>query len=105
MYSLIERIPSRTQKTTVAKLAGPVALHHGWYTLQVRAQPTLNVDRVHVSVEVPEGWKIDRAPKMEMVFARRANANVSLDTTTTFRVHITPDTGSQNLWDRLVSGG
>ena len=91
VYSLIERIPSRTQKTTVAKLAGPVELHHGWYSLQVHAQPTLNVDRVQVSVEVPEGWMIDKAPKMDMVFARRANANVSLDKTTTFRVHLAPD--------------
>ena len=69
VYSLIERIPSRTQKTTVAKLVGPVELHHGWYSLQVRAQPTLNVDRVQVSVEVPEGWMIDKAPNMDMVFA------------------------------------
>ena len=89
----------------MAKLAGPVDLHNGWYTLQVHAQPTLNVDRVHVSVEVPEGWEIDQAPKMEMAFARRATANVSLDSTTTFRVHVAPDTGSKNLWDRLVSGG
>jgi hypothetical protein len=104
VYSLVENVPSRTQKTTITKLQGPVQLHDGWYTLQVRAQPTLNPDRLHVSVTVPEGWKIDQAPNMEMVFARRANANVSLEKTTTFRVHVAPDAGAQNLWDRLVSG-
>jgi len=104
VYSVLEQVPSRTQKSTTTKLAGPVALHQGWYTLRVRAQPTLNPDRVHVSVAVPEGWKIDRAPKMERLFSRRVGVNVVGDKSMTFRVHITPDAGSQNLWDRLVSG-
>jgi UDP-N-acetylmuramyl pentapeptide phosphotransferase/UDP-N-acetylglucosamine-1-phosphate transferase len=104
VYSLFEKILSRTQKTTTTNLVGPVKLRGGWYTLQVRAQPTLNPDRLHVSVNVPEGWKIDRAPTMERPFSRRANANVSVEKTMTFRVHIAPDAGAQNLWDRLVTG-
>jgi UDP-N-acetylmuramyl pentapeptide phosphotransferase/UDP-N-acetylglucosamine-1-phosphate transferase len=104
VYSLIQKIPSQTTTTTTAKLAGGVKLRGGWYTLQVRAQPTLNPDRLHVSVDVPPGWKIDQAPHMEMVFARRASVNLTLTKTTSFRVHIAHDTGSQNLWDRLVDG-
>ena len=104
VYSLVESIASRTRKTTITKLEGPVKLHRGWYTLEVRAQPTLNPDQVHVSIDVPEGWKIDHAPNMEKVFARRANADLPLEKTTKFRVHIVPDAGAQNLWDRLVSG-
>ncbi len=80
-------------------------LHDGWYTVEVRAQPTLNPDRVHVSVDVPEGWKIDKAPGMERgVRTGASSANMSLEKTTTFRVHIVPDSSSQNLWDRLVTG-
>jgi UDP-N-acetylmuramyl pentapeptide phosphotransferase/UDP-N-acetylglucosamine-1-phosphate transferase len=104
VYSVFEQVPSRTQKSTTTKLAGPVQLHQGWYTLRVHAQPTLNPDRVHVSVEVPQGWEIDRAPKMERLFSRRVSVNVLGDKSMTFRVHITPDAGTQNLWDRLVSG-
>jgi hypothetical protein len=104
VYSILQSIPSKTTKTTVAKLAGTVALSNGWYELLVRAQPTLNPDRLHVSVDVPEGWKIDQAPQMQRDFARRASANVTLDKSTTFRVHIVPDGGAQNLWDRLVNG-
>ena len=104
VYSLFEQSPRVRRSRRPTKLAGPVKLHQGWYTLRVHAQPTLNPDRVHVSVEVPEGWKIDRAPKMERLFSRRVSVNVLGDKSMTFRVHITPDAGSQNLWDRLVSG-
>ena len=79
-------------------------MHEGWYTVDMRAQPTLNPDKVHVSVDVPEGWKIDKAPGMEKVFERRAQANVTLEKSQSFRVHIAPDSTSQNLWDRLVTG-
>jgi hypothetical protein len=105
VYSLIQSIPSNAQNTTEARLAGAVKLHDGWYTVEVRAQPTLNPDRLNVSVDVPQGWKIDQAPGMEKVFARRATASLDQDRTMTFRVHVTPDGGAQNLWDRLVSGG
>jgi UDP-N-acetylmuramyl pentapeptide phosphotransferase/UDP-N-acetylglucosamine-1-phosphate transferase len=104
VYSLIQKIPSQTTKTTTTELGGDVKLRQGWYTVAMRAQPTLNPDRVHVSVDVPKGWKIDKAPGMELVFDRRANANVTLEKSETFRVHIVPDASSQNLWDRLVTG-
>jgi hypothetical protein len=42
---------------------------------------------------------------MEKDFTRRASANLTQEKTATFRVHIAPDSSSQNLWDRLVTGG
>jgi len=104
VYSLLENVDSKTQKTITTRMIGPVDLHDGWYSLQVRAQPMVTPDRTSVSVAVPKGWKIDRAPGMTKDYARRASATVDLTKDTTFRVHIVPDTGAQNLWDRLVTG-
>ncbi len=87
-----------------AKLGGNVKLHDGWYDLVVRQQPTINPDRLHVSVDVPNGWKIDKAPGMERPFARRATASIDLAKTTRFRVHLVRDVGTWDLWDRLEAG-
>jgi UDP-N-acetylmuramyl pentapeptide phosphotransferase/UDP-N-acetylglucosamine-1-phosphate transferase len=105
VYSLLQAIPSKSQKTTDVKLDGRVNLDDGWYTLEVRAQPTLNPDHLHVSVEVPAGWKIDRAPGMQTDYDQRVSATLTQEKTTTFRVHLVRDKSTQNLWDRLVSGG
>jgi hypothetical protein len=65
----------------------------------------LNPDTVHVSVNVPEGWKIDRAPKMEIPYERRASVTTTaLDKTTTYRVHLVRDPASFDLWERLEAG-
>ena len=72
--------------------------------LVVRHQPTINADRVHVSVDVPDGWMIDRAPNMERPFDRRATASMDLEKTTHFRVHIVREPGTWDLWDRLEAG-
>ena len=76
----IENVFSKQTKAMAVKLDGNVKLHGGWYALDVRHQPTLNPDRLHVSVDVPEGWKIDRAPGMERPFARRATVVDGLST-------------------------
>jgi hypothetical protein len=104
VVSLFDDIPANTVNTLAAQVAGDVALRDGWYTLEVRHQPTLNADRVRVSVDVPEGWRIDKAPRMEQPFSLRATATVELDRTTRFRVHVTPDLGTWDLWDRLEAG-
>jgi Protein of unknown function (DUF4012) len=105
VYSLFVDLPSKTQKNLDLQLDGVVKLHRGWYALEVRHQPTLNPDVLHVSVAAPQGWKIDRAPNMEIPGKRRATVTVAgLDKTTTFRVHLVPDPDSWNLWDRLVAG-
>jgi UDP-N-acetylmuramyl pentapeptide phosphotransferase/UDP-N-acetylglucosamine-1-phosphate transferase len=104
VFSTFADLHARQKQTTLARLNGKVALHDGWYTVEVRHQPTLNPDRLHVSVDVPEGWRIDKAPGMTLPFSRRANVNTSLDRTTTYRVHIVQDPGSWDLWQRLEAG-
>jgi hypothetical protein len=104
VYSLIDNVFSKQTKTITTKLDGDVALHDGWYDLVVRNQPTINPDRLHVSVDVPEGWKIDKAPGMERPFARRASASVDQTKTAHYRVHVVRDLGTWDLWDRLEAG-
>ena len=70
----------------------------------MRQQPTINPDRVHVSVDVPKGWKIDQAPGMALTIPRQATATVDLAKTTRFRVHLVRDLGRWDLWDRLEAG-
>ncbi|HLM19680.1 MAG TPA: hypothetical protein VK549_17790 [Acidimicrobiia bacterium] len=105
VYSLLHMIPAKSQKTTTLKLDGAVDLHDSWYTLVVRAQPTLKPDQLHVSVEVPEGWTIDEAPGMQTDFARRVSATLTQQKAEKFRAHLVPDSGSRNLWERLVHRG
>lgn len=104
VVSFYADVLSKQSKTVSANLAGKLELHDGWYSLQVRHQPTLNPDRVHVSVDVPEGWRIDKAPGMERPFARRASASFEQVKDATFRVHLVRDTGTWDLWKRLQDG-
>ena len=104
VYSLYTQIPAQSSSTIDTKLAGDVTLHDGWYEVNVRHQPTLKPDRVHVSVDVPKGWHIDKAPGMDRPFAGRATATLLLDKSTTFRVHMVRDTGTWDLWGRLEAG-
>ena len=104
VYSLFDDIPATTVDTLDAELDGVVELHDGWYTLEVRHQPTLNPDRVRVSVEVPTGWVIDAAPGMERPFERRAKKTVQLDRTARYRVHVTRDVDTWDIWGRLEAG-
>lgn len=105
VYSLFEDVFAKSTKTTTAKLTGPVALHDGWYDVVVRQQPTINPDRLHVSIDVPDGWRIDRAPGMTRPFERRASVATTLAKTTTYRVHIVPVHDRWDLWQRLQDGG
>jgi hypothetical protein len=104
VYSLFINQNSQTQKTINTELGGVVQLHDGWYSLEVRHQPTLNPDRLHVSIDVPKGWKIDRAPGMKKVFDRRASVNLSLEKTSTLRVHIVRALDTWDIWNRLEAG-
>ena len=57
-----------------------------------------------MSVDVPKGWRIDKAPGMDQPFAGRATATLLLDKSTTFRVHMVRDPGTWDLWARLEAG-
>jgi hypothetical protein len=104
VYSRFTDIFSETQETTNATLSGKVALHDGWYSVEVRHQATLNPDHVRVAVDVPVGWRIDEAPGMTRPFSRRASVSGELDRTTTYRVHLVRDPGAWELWQRLEDG-
>jgi UDP-N-acetylmuramyl pentapeptide phosphotransferase/UDP-N-acetylglucosamine-1-phosphate transferase len=104
VYSVYSSIPAEATEKISAKLAGTVPLHNGWYSVEVRHQPTLNADRVRVSVDVPEGWRIDKAPHMRKQYARLATTSIELERTTTFRVHITQDPSAWDIWERLRVG-
>jgi hypothetical protein len=105
VFSLFTSELSKQQKTVAVKLDGTVKLHHGWYDVVVRNQPSIIPDTVRVSVDVPPGWKIDKAPGMERPFARRASLNnPNFTKTTTYRVHIVRDPGTWDIWDRLEAG-
>jgi hypothetical protein len=104
VYSVFADMPAKSTAALDARLSGTVMLHGGWYDVVVRHQATLNPDRVHVSVDVPEGWRIDRAPGMERPFSGRASTSLELERTKTFRVHIVRDPGMWDLWSRLEAG-
>ena len=104
VYSVFADMPAQSTGTLDAELSGNVRLHGGWYELVVRHQATLNPDRLHVSVDVPKGWRIDEAPGMERPFGGRASATLELERTKTFGVHIVRDPGTWDLWTRLEAG-
>ncbi|MFN8024865.1 MAG: DUF4012 domain-containing protein [Acidimicrobiia bacterium] len=95
---------SKSSKTITANLEGLFELQDGWYSLRIRHQPTLNPDRVHVSVDVPDGWRIDKAPGMEIPFGGRATVSFLQSKDAVYRVHIVRDTGTWDLWQRLQDG-
>ena len=104
VYSRFVELASKSTETMTAKLDGRVKLDHGWYSLEIRHQPTLNTDRVQVSVDVPKGWHIDRTSKMRLVSAHSASAVLELEQTATLRVHLVRDVDAWNLWARLEDG-
>jgi len=104
VVSFYAEMLAKQSKTITANLAGILELHDGWYSVQIRHQPTLNPDRVHVSVDVPKGWKIDQAPGMELPFSRRASVSFLQMKDATYRVHLVRDTGTWDLWQRLQDG-
>jgi UDP-N-acetylmuramyl pentapeptide phosphotransferase/UDP-N-acetylglucosamine-1-phosphate transferase len=104
VYSRIDEIGAKSSDTIRATLSGVVDLHGGWYELVARYQPTVNADRVHVSVDVPKGWRIDRTRGMERPSSRRASLSVELDRTRIYRVHVARDPGTWDLWARLEAG-
>ncbi len=54
VYSLYTEIPAQSSSNIDTRLAGVVALHNGWYEVEVRHQPMLLPDQVQVSVDVPK---------------------------------------------------
>ena len=97
-------IPSNSTKTVSATLDGNVPLRDGWYTLRIHHQPTYQVDQVHLAIGVPPSWRINKAVRAKVDTPQRATATVSLERTTSVRVHVVRSARA-NLWDRLNGPG
>jgi hypothetical protein len=105
VYSLTASIPARTTQIVTADFAGVARLRAGgWYELDVGHQPTVQPDRLRVSIAVPHGWRIAAAPGLERVSARQATGTVSQQEPERIRVRVVPDAPSWDLWDQLRTG-
>jgi hypothetical protein len=103
--SVFVDIPARSSRTVALTLAGRLPLDaDGWYDLDLGHQPTLEPDKVHVSVEVASGWQIAASSNLVRPFDRRAVERVELDQPERVRVHVVPRPASLDLWGRLVEG-
>jgi len=105
VYSLTASIPARTTQILTADFRGAVRLGPGgWYELDVGHQPTVLPDRLRVSIEVPDGWRIAAAPGLERISARQATRTMSQQEAERVRVRIVPDAPTWDLWDQLRTG-
>ena len=105
VFSRFVTIAPQSSRTLAAELEGTVDLRNGWYSVRVRAQPTVTPDRLVVSIEVPVGWRVDRAPGMTRVNERSVAVDGTQEETTTYRVHVVRDEANATLWQRLRAGG
>jgi UDP-N-acetylmuramyl pentapeptide phosphotransferase/UDP-N-acetylglucosamine-1-phosphate transferase len=105
VYSFVANVPARSTKILSADFAGAVRLERGgWYDLDVGHQPTVNPDRLRVSVEVPEGWRIAEAPGLHRESARRVTSTRTQLEQRRVRVRVVPASSAWDLWDRLQDG-
>jgi UDP-N-acetylmuramyl pentapeptide phosphotransferase/UDP-N-acetylglucosamine-1-phosphate transferase len=105
VYSFVANVPARSTRIVSADFAGTVELERGgWYDLDVGHQPTVKPDRLRVSVEVPEGWRIAEAPGLNRESARRVSATSTQLEERRIRVRIVPASSALDLWGRLQDG-
>jgi hypothetical protein len=104
VYSLFASVFAKSSKTITARLDGKVRLHDGWYEVTIDHQPMLQPDRVRVSIEVPEGWRIADARRMESSSPQRAEASFLLKKPTTIRIRVAREYDALDLWNRLRAG-
>ncbi len=97
-------VPAGSSREVRFTLSGTVKLKSGWYEVQIGHQATIRPDVLHVSVTVPAGWRISRAPGMRLDYDGRASAVLRPEAATTLRVHIVRQAGAWNLWDKLKNG-
>jgi UDP-N-acetylmuramyl pentapeptide phosphotransferase/UDP-N-acetylglucosamine-1-phosphate transferase len=97
-------VDAQSGKTLSLRLAGRVPVSKGrWYELDLGHQPSLQPDRARVTVEVPDGWRIDKVSGgVARPDPNRATRSLELDRPSTVRVHVVPD--RTNLWQRMKTG-
>jgi hypothetical protein len=102
---VVASVPARTRQVLTADLGGAVRLRPGgWYELDVGHQPTVQPDRLRVSITVPEGWRIAEAPGLERLSARQVTHTLAQQEPERVRVRIVPASSSWDLWGRLQDG-
>jgi hypothetical protein len=97
-------VDAKQTKALDLRLTGEVPVRKGrWYELDLGHQPSLQPDRVRVSVSVADGWRIDGVRGgLIRTDDRRAARTFALDRPGTVRVHVVPE--ATNLWERLKAG-
>jgi UDP-N-acetylmuramyl pentapeptide phosphotransferase/UDP-N-acetylglucosamine-1-phosphate transferase len=104
-YSQFIDVPALTTRTLQFQLAGRERLEPGgWYALDLTHQPTINPDRVQVSVDVPSGWQVGTAPGLTKPFNQRAAGVVILDRNRQLRVQVIKQPPTLDVWGRLQAG-
>jgi hypothetical protein len=105
VYSFVANVPARSTQILSVDFAGPVRLERGgWYDLDVGHQPTVRPDRLGVSVEVPEGWRIAEAPGLHRESPRLVSMTGIQVEQRRVRVRVVPASSPWDLWDRLQDG-
>jgi hypothetical protein len=105
-YSLLASVPARTVRSLNADLGGTVRLtRDGWYELDIGHQPTVRTDRLHVSIQVPDGWRIAEVQGLERLSSREADKTVKQDGPERVRVRVVRDVSPWDIWNRLDAGG
>jgi UDP-N-acetylmuramyl pentapeptide phosphotransferase/UDP-N-acetylglucosamine-1-phosphate transferase len=105
VYSFVANVPARSTQILSADFAGPVRLERGgWYDLDVGHQPTVHPDRLGVSIEVPEGWRIAEAPGLHRESPRLVSITGIQPEQRRVRVRVVPASSPWDLWDRLQDG-
>jgi hypothetical protein len=97
-------VDAQSNKTLNLRLQGRVPMRgNGWYELDLGHQASLQPDRSRVTVEVPDGWRIDKVSGGVVPSGPdRASRSIELDRPTTVRVHVVRS--GVNLWERLKAG-
>jgi UDP-GlcNAc:undecaprenyl-phosphate GlcNAc-1-phosphate transferase len=97
-------VPAGGARVLGVDLAGTVQLPPGgWYGLEVVRQPGLIPENVHVSVVVPNGWRIAERRGLQGDDERVAAATLTTDRRQTVWVRL-ERAGWSGLWRRLVHG-
>ena len=105
VYSFVANVPARSTRIVSADFAGMVRLERGgWYDLDIGHQPTVHPDRLRVSVEVPQGWRIAEAPGMRRESVRRVSSTTTQLEERRMRIRVVPASSAFDLWDRLQDG-
>ncbi len=91
VYSAFLDLGAGRTDTLKVELTGQVRLlPGGWYELDLPHQPVLNPDRVTVTIELPSGWRVMRAPGGTVQGPGEVSASFVQATDRTLRVQIGP---------------